>query len=50
MTVNPDATREKVCHAIQVLAQRLIGRNSEEMSANMGQAWEWMSGDPQLRW
>ncbi|KAH0826635.1 hypothetical protein J3R83DRAFT_5002 [Lanmaoa asiatica] len=39
-----------VCHAIQVLSQRLIGRDPEEFFANMGQAWDWMSGDPQLRW
>ncbi|KAF8438074.1 enolase C-terminal domain-like protein [Boletus edulis BED1] len=50
MTFTIGRGTEIVCHAIQVLAKRLIGRDPEEFFANMGQAWDWMSGDSQLRW
>jgi L-fuconate dehydratase len=40
----------QVCHAIAVIANKLIGRDPEELFKSMGKTWDWLSSDPQLRW
>ena len=39
-----------VCSAIQELAKRLIGKDVEEIFANMGKTWDYLCADSQLRW
>ncbi|KAF9225759.1 enolase C-terminal domain-like protein [Gyrodon lividus] len=50
MTFTIGRGNELVCQAISALANRLIGRDPEELFKNMGKTWDWMSSDPQLRW
>jgi L-fuconate dehydratase len=40
----------QVCHAIEALSQRLVGKDVEELFKNMGKTWEFLVSDPQLRW
>jgi L-fuconate dehydratase len=36
--------------AIKAVASRLIGKDTEELFADMGKTWDWLLADPQLRW
>jgi L-fuconate dehydratase len=36
--------------AIREVANRLIGKDTEELFADMGKAWDYLLADPQLRW
>ena len=36
--------------AIGQVANRLIGKDTEELFANMGKTWDYLTADPQLRW
>jgi L-fuconate dehydratase len=40
----------QVCIAIKEVANRLIGKETEELFADMGKTWDYMLADPQLRW
>lgn len=35
---------------MQKVAERLVGRKTAELFANMGAAWTFLLADPQLRW
>src|SRR5438093_8422813 len=39
-----------VCRAIEMLAQKLIGRDVEELMSNFGEYSRQLADDPQLRW
>ncbi|EIM84643.1 mandelate racemase/muconate lactonizing enzyme [Stereum hirsutum FP-91666 SS1] len=39
-----------VCSAIKEVASRLVNKEIEPLFANMGQAWEYLTADSQLRW
>src|SRR5205809_4774987 len=39
-----------VCRAIEMLAQKLIGRDVEELMSNFGEISRQLANDPQLRW
>lgn len=41
---------ELCCAAIKLLAEKLIGRNLEEITGDMGAFWTEITGDSQLRW
>lgn len=43
-------TTDIVCAAVHKVAQRLIGKTTEELFGNMGAAWDYLLADPQLRW
>ena len=36
--------------AIGQVVSRLIGKDTEELFANMGKTWDYLTADPQLRW
>jgi L-fuconate dehydratase len=40
----------QVCMAIKQVAARLIGHDTDALFTNMGQAWDHIMSDPQLRW
>ncbi|KAJ2931753.1 hypothetical protein H1R20_g5370, partial [Candolleomyces eurysporus] len=40
----------QVCSAIREVATRLIGKETEELFADMGKTWDYLLADPQLRW
>lgn len=50
MTFTIGRGNDIVCAAIHQLAQRLVGKDIEELFANMGKTWEYLNADPQLRW
>ena len=50
MTFTIGRGNDIVCMAIQELAKRLIGKETEEIFANMGKTWDHLSADSQLRW
>ncbi|PCH39452.1 enolase C-terminal domain-like protein [Wolfiporia cocos MD-104 SS10] len=50
MTFTIGRGNDIVCAAIRELAQRLVGKDTEELFANMGKTWEYLCADPQLRW
>jgi len=39
-----------VVEAIKEVAKRLIGKETEDLFANMGATWDYLLADPQLRW
>lgn len=39
-----------VCLAIAPVAQLLVGKKTADLFADMGAAWSYLTGDPQLRW
>ncbi|KIL71077.1 hypothetical protein M378DRAFT_6915 [Amanita muscaria Koide BX008] len=39
-----------VCMAIKEVANRLLGKNTEELFADMGKTWDHLLSDSQLRW
>ncbi|RXW25290.1 hypothetical protein EST38_g629 [Candolleomyces aberdarensis] len=40
----------QVCSAIKEVATRLIGKETEDLFADMGKTWDYLLADPQLRW
>ncbi|EGO03632.1 hypothetical protein SERLA73DRAFT_175193 [Serpula lacrymans var. lacrymans S7.3] len=50
MTFTIGRGNEIVCQAIKEVASRLVGRDTEQLFANMGAAWDHLLADPQLRW
>jgi len=50
MTFTIGRGNDIVCEAIRQVANRLVGKNTEELFADMGKAWELLVADPQLRW
>ncbi|KAF8438042.1 enolase C-terminal domain-like protein [Boletus edulis BED1] len=50
MTFTIGRGNEIVCQAIAVLANKLIGRDPEDLFKSMGKTWDWLSSDSQLRW
>ncbi|KAJ7918391.1 enolase C-terminal domain-like protein [Mycena leptocephala] len=50
MTFTIGRGNDIVCIAIQEVANRLVGKETEELFANMGKTWDFMLADPQLRW
>lgn len=50
MTFTIGRGNDIVCMAIKELSNRLIGKDVEEVFANMGTTWDYLSADSQLRW
>ncbi|KAG9100707.1 hypothetical protein FRC06_003844 [Ceratobasidium sp. 370] len=50
MTFTIGRGNDIVCTAIAAVADRLIGKKTEELFANMGATWDYLLADPQLRW
>ncbi|RDX40772.1 enolase C-terminal domain-like protein [Lentinus brumalis] len=50
MTFTIGRGNDIVCKAIEELAKRLLGKDTEELFANMGKTWDYLCSDPQLRW
>ncbi|KAJ7634490.1 enolase C-terminal domain-like protein [Roridomyces roridus] len=50
MTFTIGRGNDIVCIAINEVANRLVGKDTEELFANMGKTWDFMMADPQLRW
>ncbi|KAJ6614544.1 enolase C-terminal domain-like protein [Mycena sp. CBHHK59/15] len=50
MTFTIGRGNDIVCIAIKEVANRLVGKDTEELFANMGKTWDFMMADPQLRW
>ncbi|GJE99566.1 L-galactonate dehydratase [Phanerochaete sordida] len=50
MTFTIGRGNDIVCAAIKEVAQRLVGKDTEELFANMGKTWDYLCSDPQLRW
>ncbi|KAK7051096.1 hypothetical protein VNI00_005208 [Paramarasmius palmivorus] len=43
-------SEHKVCAAIREVANRLVGKETEDLFADMGKTWDYLLADPQLRW
>ncbi|KAF8333299.1 mandelate racemase/muconate lactonizing enzyme [Amanita rubescens] len=50
MTFTTGRGNDIVCHAIKDVANRLVGKDTEELFADMGKAWDYLMADAQLRW
>lgn len=50
MTFTIGRGNDIVCIAIKEVANRLIGKDTETLFADMGKTWDFMMSDPQLRW
>ncbi|KAF8068680.1 enolase C-terminal domain-like protein [Lyophyllum atratum] len=50
MTFTIGRGNDIVCIAIKEVANRLVGKDTEELFSNMGETWDYMMADPQLRW
>ncbi|KIM23668.1 hypothetical protein M408DRAFT_252891, partial [Serendipita vermifera MAFF 305830] len=50
MTFTIGRGNDIVCSAISQVADRLVGKDTEELFKNMGKTWEYLVADPQLRW
>lgn len=50
MTFTIGRGNDIVCAAIGELAKRIIGRDVESMFGAMGEVWDWLAADSQLRW
>jgi len=50
MTFTIGRGNDIVCMAIKEVAARLVGKDTEELFADMGKTWDWLVADPQLRW
>ncbi|KAJ7591664.1 enolase C-terminal domain-like protein [Mycena floridula] len=50
MTFTIGRGNDIVCTAIKEVANRLVGKESEDLFQNMGKTWDFMMSDPQLRW
>ncbi len=40
----------QVIMAIEAVANRLVGKETEDLFQDMGKTWDFMMSDPQLRW
>ncbi|KAF8875072.1 enolase C-terminal domain-like protein [Infundibulicybe gibba] len=50
MTFTIGRGNDIVCIAIREVANRLVGKDTEALFADMGKTWDFMMSDPQLRW
>lgn len=50
MTFTIGRGNDIVCHAIEHVAKRLVGKTTGELFGDMGAMWTYLCGDPQLRW
>ncbi|KAF9051765.1 enolase C-terminal domain-like protein [Panaeolus papilionaceus] len=50
MTFTIGRGNDIVCSAIKEVANRLVGKDTEELFEDMGKAWDYLMADPQLRW
>jgi len=50
MTFTIGRGNDIVCEAIRQVAKKLVGKPTEELFADMGQTWSWITADPQMRW
>ncbi|KAH8829281.1 enolase C-terminal domain-like protein [Flagelloscypha sp. PMI_526] len=50
MTFTIGRGNDIVCNTIKEVANRLVGKETEDLFANMGKTWDFMMADPQLRW
>jgi len=50
MTFTIGRGTEIVCEAIEQLANRVVGKDVEELFGDMGKTWTYLVGDSQLRW
>ncbi|KAF8638174.1 hypothetical protein AX17_002397 [Amanita inopinata Kibby_2008] len=50
MTFTTGRGNDIVCAAIKEVANRLVGKDTEELFADMGKAWDHLMADAQLRW
>lgn len=50
MTFTIGRGNDIVCAAIKEVASRLVGKETESLFADMGETWNFMMSDPQLRW
>ncbi|EJT98652.1 mandelate racemase/muconate lactonizing enzyme [Dacryopinax primogenitus] len=50
MTFTIGRGTEVVCQAIELVVQRVLGKEVEELFADMGKTWTMLIGDSQLRW
>jgi len=50
MTFTIGRGNDIVCTAIEAVASRLVGKEVEELFADMGKTWSYLLSDPQLRW
>ncbi|QRW19089.1 enolase C-terminal domain-like protein [Rhizoctonia solani] len=50
MTFTIGRGNDIVCTAIAAVADRLVGKKTEELFKNMGETWDYLLADPQLRW
>jgi len=50
MTFTIGRGNDIVCIAIKEVANRLVGKDTESLFADMGKTWDYMTADPQLRW
>lgn len=50
MTFTIGRGNDIVCAAIKEVANRLLEKEVEALFANMGQTWDYLCADPQLRW
>ncbi|KAF7308271.1 MR-MLE domain-containing protein [Mycena chlorophos] len=50
MTFTIGRGNDIVCTAIREVADRLVGKETDELFQDMGATWNYMMADPQLRW
>ncbi|QRV73138.1 enolase C-terminal domain-like protein [Ceratobasidium sp. AG-Ba] len=50
MTFTIGRGNDIVCHAIQEVVKRVVGKDLESLFADMGNTWNLLTSDPQLRW
>nr|GAT56973.1 predicted protein [Mycena chlorophos] len=50
MTFTIGRGNDIVCTAIREVAERLVGKETEDLFKDMGATWNYMMADPQLRW
>ncbi|KZO95362.1 enolase C-terminal domain-like protein [Calocera viscosa TUFC12733] len=50
MTFTIGRGNDIVCSAIAAVAQQLVGKDTEELFADMGKTWSFLLSDSQLRW
>jgi hypothetical protein len=50
MTFTIGRGNDIVCHAIDYVAQKLVGKSINSLFSDMGSTWTFLQSDPQLRW
>ena len=50
MTFTIGRGTDVVCAAIKELSLKLVGKDVEELFADMGKTWDYLASDSQLRW